>query len=177
MSEANAKPAPPLPSSIAKASRSAEKGAPVSIRMALMRARRSKARSATFFRTRLQRCDGDWWPLLPRRSHVAHAAPLGTDTKICDTVRLKARREWADDYAHPSLHQGRLRRDRSGHRASSVQDAPRGQGLVRGALPGLAHQRDRSDLQPPNGATSSDVRRRRIGAVKSAAHPFRRSTG
>ena len=40
------------------------------------------------FRTRLQRCDGDWWPLLPRRSHVAHAAPLGTDTKICDTVRL-----------------------------------------------------------------------------------------
>jgi putative ABC transport system substrate-binding protein len=25
---------------------------------------------------------------LPRRSHVAHAAPLGTDTKICDTVRL-----------------------------------------------------------------------------------------
>ena len=43
--------------------------------------------SATF-RTRLQRCDGDWWPLSPRRSHVAHAAPLGTDTKICDTVRL-----------------------------------------------------------------------------------------
>ena len=40
------------------------------------------------FRTRLQRCDGDWWPLLPRRSHVAHAAPLGTDTRICDTVRL-----------------------------------------------------------------------------------------
>ena len=40
------------------------------------------------FRTRLQRCDGDWWPLLPRHSHVAHAAPLGTDTKICDTVRL-----------------------------------------------------------------------------------------
>jgi hypothetical protein len=30
-----------------------------------------------------------------------------------------------------------------------VQDAPRGQGLVRGALPGLAHQRDRSDLQAP----------------------------
>ena len=25
---------------------------------------------------------------MPRRSHVAHAAPLGTDTKICDTVRL-----------------------------------------------------------------------------------------
>jgi SRSO17 transposase len=40
------------------------------------------------FRTRLQRCDGDWWPLSPRRSRVAHAAPLGTDTKICDTVRL-----------------------------------------------------------------------------------------
>src|SRR6476620_1238833 len=40
------------------------------------------------FRTQLQRCDGDWWPLSPRRSHVAHAAPLGTDTEICDTVRL-----------------------------------------------------------------------------------------
>ena len=25
---------------------------------------------------------------MPRHSHVAHAAPLGTDTKICDTVRL-----------------------------------------------------------------------------------------
>src|SRR5262249_13798623 len=40
------------------------------------------------FRTRLQRCDGDWWPPSPRRSRVAHAAPLGTDTEICDTVRL-----------------------------------------------------------------------------------------
>src|SRR4029077_15129563 len=40
------------------------------------------------FRTRLQRYDGDWWPLSPRRSRVAHAAPLGTDTEICDTVRL-----------------------------------------------------------------------------------------
>src|SRR3954470_18091634 len=48
--------------------------------------------SATF-RTRLQRCDGDWWPLSPRRSHVAHAAPLGTDTKICDTVRLERRHQ------------------------------------------------------------------------------------
>ena len=38
-----------------------------------------------------------------------------------------------------------------------VQDAPRGQGLVRGALPGLAHQRDRSDLQAPQcGATSGE---------------------
>ncbi len=26
------------------------------------------------FRTRLQRCDGDWWPLSQRRSRVAHAA-------------------------------------------------------------------------------------------------------
>ena len=40
------------------------------------------------FRTRLQRCDGNWWPLLPQRSHVAHAAPLGTDTRISDSVRL-----------------------------------------------------------------------------------------
>jgi len=30
------------------------------------------------FRTRLQRCDGDWWPLSPRRSRVAHAALLAT---------------------------------------------------------------------------------------------------
>src|SRR6516164_4189615 len=41
------------------------------------------------FRTRLQRCDGDWWPLSLRRSRVAHAAPLATDTEICDTVRLR----------------------------------------------------------------------------------------
>src|SRR5262245_55749668 len=41
------------------------------------------------FRTRLQPCDGDWWPLSPRRSRVAHAARLGTDSKICDTVRLR----------------------------------------------------------------------------------------
>jgi hypothetical protein len=40
------------------------------------------------FRTRLQRCDGDWWPLWQRRSRVAHAALLATDTPICDTVRL-----------------------------------------------------------------------------------------
>src|SRR5258705_2772250 len=40
------------------------------------------------FRTRLQRYDGDWWPLSPRCYRVAHAAPLGTDTEICDTVRL-----------------------------------------------------------------------------------------
>src|SRR6516164_2022566 len=43
------------------------------------------------FRTRLQRCDGDWWPLSPRRSRVAHAALLATDTEICDTVRLAIR--------------------------------------------------------------------------------------
>src|SRR5215831_17274236 len=40
-------------------------------------------------RTRLQRCDGDWWPLWHRRSRVAHAALLATDTQICDTVRLE----------------------------------------------------------------------------------------
>src|SRR5258705_13608503 len=42
------------------------------------------------FRTRLQQCDGDWWPLSPRCYRVAHAARLGTDTEICDTVRLDA---------------------------------------------------------------------------------------
>jgi hypothetical protein len=48
---------------------------------AICRTRRSPAQrirrcgpNATF-RTRLQRCDGDWWPLSPRHSHVAHAAP------------------------------------------------------------------------------------------------------
>src|SRR5262249_37196650 len=40
------------------------------------------------FRTRLQQCDGDWSPLSPRCYRVAHAARLGTDTEICDTVRL-----------------------------------------------------------------------------------------
>src|SRR5207253_10593912 len=40
------------------------------------------------FRTRLQQCEGDWWPLSPRCYRVAHAARLGTDTEICDTVRL-----------------------------------------------------------------------------------------
>src|SRR5256885_17168390 len=39
------------------------------------------------FRTRLQQCEGDWWPLSPRCYRVAHAARLGTDTEICDTVR------------------------------------------------------------------------------------------
>src|SRR5262245_56339514 len=43
------------------------------------------------FRTRLQRCDGDWWPLWQRRSRVAHAVLLATDTEICDTVRLPVR--------------------------------------------------------------------------------------
>src|SRR5262249_747295 len=38
------------------------------------------------FRTRLQQCDGDWSPLSPRCYRVAHAARLGTDTEICDTV-------------------------------------------------------------------------------------------
>src|SRR5436190_21870716 len=40
------------------------------------------------FRTRLQQCEGDWWPLSPRCYRVAHAARLGTDTEICYTVRL-----------------------------------------------------------------------------------------
>src|SRR5215813_3568108 len=40
------------------------------------------------FRTRLQQCDGDWSPLSPRCYRVAHAARLGTDPEICDTVRL-----------------------------------------------------------------------------------------
>ena len=40
------------------------------------------------FRTRLQRCDGDWWPLSSRRSRVVHAAPLGTRHEVYDTVRL-----------------------------------------------------------------------------------------
>src|SRR5712671_7220333 len=43
------------------------------------------------FRTRLQQCDGDWWPLSPRCYRVAHAARLGTDTEICDTVRIVGR--------------------------------------------------------------------------------------
>src|SRR5947208_15357317 len=40
------------------------------------------------FRTRLQQCEGDWWPLSPRCYRVAHAARLRTDTEFCDTVRL-----------------------------------------------------------------------------------------
>src|SRR5262249_41279252 len=40
------------------------------------------------FRTRLQQCDGDWSPLSPRCYRVAHAARLGTDIEIYDTVRL-----------------------------------------------------------------------------------------
>src|SRR5262245_3684521 len=47
------------------------------------------------FRTRLQQCDGDWSPLSPRCYRVAHAARLGTDTEICDTVRLGRRRKRA----------------------------------------------------------------------------------
>ena len=31
---------------------------------------------STKFELVINLCDGDWWPLLPRRSHVAHAAPL-----------------------------------------------------------------------------------------------------
>src|SRR6476660_7054310 len=46
--------------------------------------------NATFI-TRLQQCDGDWWPLSPRCYRGAHAARLGTDTEICDTVRLVVR--------------------------------------------------------------------------------------
>src|SRR4029077_3127141 len=41
----------------------------------------------------IAQCDGDWWPLSPRCYRVAHAARLGTDTEICDTVRLVAEGE------------------------------------------------------------------------------------
>src|SRR5437588_7115285 len=51
------------------------------------------------FRTRLQRCDGDWWPLSLRHSRVAHAAPLGTNTEICDTVRLYRRDSMLDRFS------------------------------------------------------------------------------
>src|SRR5439155_3720293 len=62
---------------------------PASCRTRRLRAQRIRrcGLNATF-RTRLQRCDGDWWPLSLRHSRVAHAAPLGTNTEICDTVRL-----------------------------------------------------------------------------------------
>src|SRR6476659_4705225 len=53
------------------------------------------------FRTRLQQCDGDWWSLSPRCYRVAHAARLGTDTEICDTVRLVLREEKAREPVHP----------------------------------------------------------------------------
>src|SRR5205807_4551786 len=64
---------------------------PASCRTRRLRAQRIRRRglNATF-RTRLQRCDGDWRPLSLRHSRVAHAAPLGTNTEICDTVRLEA---------------------------------------------------------------------------------------
>src|ERR1700704_4904485 len=60
------------------------------------------------FRTRLQQCDGDWWPLSSRRSRVAHAAPLATDTEICDTVRLVAVRQTdgADDPPRDAIANG-----------------------------------------------------------------------
>src|SRR5205807_8767826 len=63
---------------------------PASCRTRRLRAQRIRrcGLNATF-RTRLQRCDGDWWPLSLRHSRVAHAAPLGTNTEICDTVRLR----------------------------------------------------------------------------------------
>src|SRR5205823_14472771 len=63
---------------------------PASCRTRRLRAQRIRrcGLNATF-RTRLQRCDGDWWPLSLRHSRVAHAAPLGTNTEICDTVRLE----------------------------------------------------------------------------------------
>src|SRR6266480_3871232 len=69
---------------------------PASCRTRRLRAQRIRrcGLNATF-RTRLQRCDGDWWPLSLRHSRVAHAAPLGTNTEICDTVRLEIRRKSA----------------------------------------------------------------------------------
>src|SRR5438046_9639857 len=62
---------------------------PASCRTRRLRAQRIRrcGLNATF-RTRLQRGDGDWWPLSLRHSRVAHAAPLGTNTEICDTVTL-----------------------------------------------------------------------------------------
>src|SRR6266480_3439994 len=64
---------------------------PASCRTRRLRAQRIRrcGLNATF-RTRLQRCDGDWWPLSLRHSRVAHAAPLGTNTEICDTVRIRS---------------------------------------------------------------------------------------
>src|SRR5258707_9389510 len=43
------------------------------------------------FRTRLQQCDGDWWPLSPRCYRVAHAARLGTDRSEEHTSELQSR--------------------------------------------------------------------------------------
>src|SRR5437899_1257735 len=55
---------------------------PASCRTRRLRAQRIRrcGLNATF-RTRLQRCDGDWWPLSLRHSRVAHAAPFGTNTE------------------------------------------------------------------------------------------------
>ena len=47
----------------------------------------SDALTNATFRTRLQQCAGDWWPLSPRRSRVVHAAPFATDTEICVELR------------------------------------------------------------------------------------------
>src|SRR5262249_10512837 len=81
------------------------------------------------FRTRLQRCDGDWWPLSLRRSRVAHAAPLATDTEICDTVRLR----------------------RLG--VSSTVSTKRSNGALLGCLPLAAYRRRRSPLPCCHGST------------------------
>src|SRR5262249_13150190 len=58
------------------------------------------------FRTRLQQCDGDWSPLSPRCYRVAHAARLGTDTEICDTVRLSTRTITGFDKRAPEAFDG-----------------------------------------------------------------------
>src|SRR6516162_4483400 len=53
--------------------------------------------------TRLQRCDGDWWPLSLPCYRVALAARLGTDNEVFDTVRLAGRgktQENVDDAQH-----------------------------------------------------------------------------
>src|SRR5262249_53229215 len=71
------------------------------------------------FRTRLQQCDGDWSPLSPRCYRVAHAARLGTDTEICDTVRLAVLSNLA--VAHVRSPHGK--RDHAIHRLISVNAA------------------------------------------------------
>src|SRR5207253_6467389 len=64
------------------------------------------------FRTRLQQCEGDWWPLSPRCYRVAHAARLRTDTEFCDTVRLEHDPEkWIPVFGKRSCSSKKVERD------------------------------------------------------------------